>query len=180
MFSLWCEIFLRCWKTTWAVIMMNYHVNYTRTTAKFELLKHDYDSFWREKWHKASVTCAICHHCHPVKLMPIDFMQLAFTAPSRRFHAHNKYLIIVKHVRDKRAVSCSAQSCLFKPSGWCRAALPTYAGSSVPTVEKKPRAKKQDRKCLLWGSYSPPVSVFSSLALSSTDIQYRLTMDKSH
>lgn len=63
--------------------------------AEFELLKHDYDCFWRGKQYKASVICAICHHCHPVKLIPIDFMQLAFTAPSRRFHTHNKYLIIV-------------------------------------------------------------------------------------
>lgn len=89
---------------------------------------------------------------HPVKLIPIDFMHLAFTAPSRRFHTHNKHLIIVKHVPDKRVVSCSTQSCLFKPSGWCRAALPTYAGSTLPTVEQKPRAKKEDRECLLWGS----------------------------
>lgn len=151
--------------------MMNYHVNYTHTSAEFELLKHDYDSFWGGKQHEASVTCAICHHCHPVKLIPIDFMQLAFTAPSRRFHTHNKYLIIVRHVPDKRAVSCPTQSCLFKASGWCRAALPTYAGSSLPTVEQKPRAKKRDRECLLWGSNSAHVSVFSSLAVSSTDIQ---------
>lgn len=171
MFSLWYEIFLQHWKTTWAVIMMNYRVNYTHTTAEFELLKHDYDSFWRGKQNKASVICAICHHCHRVKVIPIDFMQLAFTAPSRRFHTHNKYLIIVKHVPDKRAVSCSIQSCLFKPSGWCLAALPTYAGSRLPTVEQKPRAKKGNRKFLLWGSNSAHVSVFSSLALSSTDIQ---------
>lgn len=26
--------------------MMNYNVNYTHTAAEFELLKHDYDSFW--------------------------------------------------------------------------------------------------------------------------------------
>lgn len=118
-----------------------------------------------------SVTCTICHHCHPVKLIPIDFMQLAFTALSRRFHTHNTYLIIVKHVPDKRVVSCSTQSCLFKPSRWCRAALPTYAGNTLPTVEQKPRAKKRDREYLLWGSNSAHVSVFTSVAVSSTDMQ---------
>lgn len=134
--------------------MMNYQLNYPHTTAEFELLKHDYDSFlWggggTAQRRQSPVPFVITH---PVKLIPIDFMHLAFTAPSRRFHPHDKYLIIVKHVPDKHVVSCSTQSCLFKPSGWCRAALPTYAGSTLPTVEQKPRAKKQDRECLLWGS----------------------------